>query len=97
MTTTRKPNPRKDAIVKPVRITIWENLQLLTLAGSVGGQIIVGQSFLIAQLIWFAANIIALSRDFVLHRPMADKIKNTVLTGITAGIIVLYLCGGYGN
>ncbi len=96
--TTRKPTYRKNPNNnKPVRITIWENLQLLTLAGSVGGQIIVGQSFLIAQIIWFAANVLALTRDFILHRPMADKVKNTVLTGITAGIIALYLCGGYGN
>lgn len=78
------------------RVTVWENLQLLTLAGSIAGQIIVGGSFLIAQIIWLAANILALTRDFVLKRPAADKIKNAALSAITLSLITAYLMGFYG-
>lgn len=75
---------------------IWENLQLAVLAGTITGQCIVGASFLIGQIIWLVCNIVALIRDFMLHRPPADKIKNAALTGITAGLIIAYLLGFYG-
>ena len=81
---------------KNTKQLIWENLQLAVLAGTIAGQCIVGASFLIGQVIWLICNSIALFRDFMLHRPPADKIKNAALTGITAGLIVTYLLGFYG-
>lgn len=75
---------------------VWENLQLLVLAGTIAGQCIIGASFLIGQGIWLVCNAIALIRDFALHRPAADKIKNAALLGITGGLIIAYLMGFYG-
>lgn len=73
-----------------MHILFWENLQLLVLAGTVAGQIITAQSFIIAQVIWLVCNLIAVVRDFVLKRPFADKIKDAVLTGITAALVASY-------
>lgn len=75
---------------------IWENLQLAVLAGTIAGQVIIGASFIFGQVIWLICNITALVRDFVLHRPPADKIKNAALTGITAGLIIAFTLGFYG-
>lgn len=91
MTNKKNIEPRKS-----VKVLVWENLQLLCLAGSVAGQCTIGASFLAGQIIWLVANTIALVRDFVLHRPPADKIKNATLLGITAGLITAYLLGFYG-
>lgn len=72
-----------------------ENLQLLGLALTIIGQVLVRFDLaLVAQLIWLAANIIALGRDFYLYRPAADKIKNAALTALTAGLIIsILVCG----
>lgn len=78
---------------KSTKQLIWENLQLLVLAGTIAGQCIIGASFLIGQGIWWVCNAIALIRDFALHRPPADKIKNASLLGITTGLIVIYFLG----
>jgi len=82
---------------KPTKILVWENLQLLALAGTIVGQVVVGASFLIAQSIWLAANILSLVRDFALHRPVADKVKNACLTALTVGLIGTYMLGWYGQ
>lgn len=74
---------------------IWENLQLLNLAMTIAGQVLIGGSYLIGQGIWLVANIIALSRDFALHRPIADKVKNACMTALTLALIVFYLMGGF--
>lgn len=81
---------------KSTKQLVWENLQLLALAGTIAGQVVVGASFLVAQSIWLAANILSLVRDFILHRPVADKVKNASLTALTAGLITAYLLGFYG-
>ena len=78
-----------------LKTKIWENLQLLTLAGSITGQVTIGASFLLGQSLFLAANIIALTRNFVLKRPTADKIKDASLLALTLGIIVAYLLGAY--
>ena len=72
-----------------------ENLQLLGLALTIIGQVLVRFDLaLVAQLIWLAANIIALGRDFYLYRPAADKIKNAALTALTAGLVLsILICG----
>ena len=80
---------------KDVKTIVWENLQLLTLMGSIAGQVTIGASFLLGQGLFLAANIVALTRNFVLHRPIADKIKDSCLTAITIGLIVAFLLGAY--
>ena len=80
---------------KNLKVTIWENLQLLTLMGSICGQITIGMSFLLGQGLFLAANIVALTRNFVLHRPVADKVKDGCLTALTLGLIIAYLLGAY--
>ena len=82
---------------KPQKSTsqlVWENLQLAGLALTIFGQITIGASYLLGQGVWLVANILSLVRDFVLHRPPADKIKNGALTAITAGLIFLNVWGG---
>lgn len=88
-------NVRETANEKSTARKVWENLQLLNLAMTIAGQVLVGGNYLIGQGIWFVANVIALVRDFVLKRPVADKIKNTCMTALTAGLIVFYLIGGF--
>ena len=72
-----------------------ENLQLLGLALTIIGQVLVRFDLaLVAQCIWLAANIIALGRDFYLYRPVADKIKNAALTALTLGLVIsILVCG----
>lgn len=80
---------------KPMAVLFWENIQLFCLALTIFGQIVIGAWFMLGQGVWLVANIIAVTRDFMLHRPAADKIKNATLTAITAGIITAYLLGWY--
>ena len=69
-----------------------ENLQLLGLALTIVGQVLVRFDLaLVAQSIWLVANLIALGRDFYLYRPAADKIKNAALTALTAGLVISIL------
>lgn len=76
-------------------IKFVENLQLLGLGLTIVGQVLVRFDLaLVAQLIWLAANVIALGRDFYLERPWADKIKNAALTALTAGLVASILIVG---
>lgn len=70
---------------------VWENVQLLALALTIAGQIVVGPSYIIGQALWFTANLVSVVRNFMLHRPVADKVKDTALLALTAGLIVAYL------
>lgn len=72
-----------------------ENLQLLGLTLTIIGQVLVRFDLaLVAQLIWLAANVIALGRDFYLYRPVADKIKNSALCGLTLALVIsILICG----
>ena len=76
-------------------IKFVENLQLLGLGLTIMGQVLVRFDLaLVAQLIWLAANVLALGRDFYLERPWADKIKNAALTALTAGLVIsILVCG----
>lgn len=76
-------------------VKLVENLQLLGLGLTIIGQVLVRFDLaLVAQLIWLAANLIALGRDFYLERPAADKIKNAALTALTAGLVIsILICG----
>ena len=90
ITITEETNRKKRHHVKFV-----ENLQLLGLTLTIIGQVLVRFDLaLVAQLIWLAANIIALGRDFYLYRPAADKIKNAALTALTLGLVIsILVCG----
>lgn len=85
----------KKIIVNTTGARFWENIQLLVLAMTIAGQIIMGSNYIIAQSIWLIANCITITRDFVLKRPAADKIKNICLTAITAGLIIIYWMGAF--
>ena len=52
-------------------------------------QCTVGESFFIGQGIYLIANIGNVIRDFVLKRPVADKVKNVSFTAITMGILMI--------
>lgn len=89
---------REFAPAKPVRRTadvVVENLQLLGLALTIMGQVVIGSSYIAGQGLWLVSNFIAVFRDFYLHRPIADKVKNIALTGITLGLVVVWLFGGF--
>jgi len=73
-------------------IKFVENVQLAGLALTILGQVLVRFDLaLTAQLIWLAANLIALGRDFYLERPWADKVKNAALTALTLGLVISLL------
>lgn len=74
---------------------VWENLQYLNLALTIGGQVVIGGSYLIGQGAWLIANVIAVARDIILKRPAADVVKDVAMTALTAGLIVFYLLGGF--
>lgn len=66
---------------------IWENLQYVGLALTVIGQIVIGPWWLLGQSLWEVANLISVARDFALHRPVADKVKDICMTALTTGLI----------
>lgn len=88
ITNTRFANQEPDFAT-----VVWENLQLFCLGLTIAGQIFIGGSYILGQGLWLIANIICLSRDFALGRPAADKIKNAVLTAITATLVTNYFLG----
>ena len=66
---------------------IWENLQYVNLALTIIGQIVIGPLWLLGQGLWATANLIAVVRDFVLARPVADKVKDIAMLALTLGLI----------
>ena len=74
--------------VKASHRRMWENLQYAGLALTIAGQVVIGPMWLLGQVLWLIANIIAVVRDFCLSRPNADKVKDIGLTALTIGLIV---------
>lgn len=70
------------------------NVAYASIALTVIGQVTVGSNFYIGQVAYLVANIVNCTRDIILRRPRADKIKNFTFLGITAGLIVLNLIKG---
>lgn len=66
----------------------FTNLAYLAIALTVIGQCTVGSSFYIGQTAYLIANIVNCTRDIVLKRPRADKIKNFTFLGITIGLML---------
>lgn len=48
-------------------------------------------SYIGGQYLYLAANLLSLTRCFALKREKADKVKDTVCTAITAGLIILFI------
>lgn len=69
----------------------WEVIGYITLAFCVVGQIIVGYIYLPAQCAYLGANLLSTARDFALHLPKANKVKDICFTAITIGLIIIYL------
>lgn len=70
------------------------NVAYVSIALTVIGQCTVGSNFYIGQVAYLVANIVNCTRDIVLRRPRADKIKNFTFLGITAGLIILNIIRG---
>lgn len=66
----------------------WEVIGYTTLALCVFGQITVGTWYLIAQFAYLISNILGVVRDFALHLPTANKVRDFVFTGITLALII---------
>ena len=69
----------------------WEIIGYITLALCVIGQIAVGYIYLPAQGMYLVANILSIVRDYALHLPKANKVRDICFTAITAGLIIIYL------
>ena len=70
---------------------LWDNVGFIVMALLLIGQVTVGWIFMAGQGAYLIGNILNVVRDFKLHRPKADKIKNVCFTAITFGLIILYI------
>lgn len=75
-------------------VKFFEVINYFVLVLLIAGQCVVGANWMIGQFIYLAANVIAVVRNFVLKRPMADKVKECSCMGITSGLIVMEMLGG---
>ena len=66
----------------------FTDLAYATIVLSVIGQCVTGSNFYLGQFAYLIANIIGCTRDVVLKRPRADKVKNFTFLGITIGLIL---------
>lgn len=89
----KKQTPQSEK--KSTARKVWGNLQYINLAMTIAGQVVIGGSYLLGQGAWLVANCIAVIRDVVLKRPAANVVKDVAMTALTAGLIVLYLLGGF--
>ena len=69
----------------------WEIIGYLTLALLVFGNITVGYWYLVAEFAFLIANAISVVRDFALKLPPANIVRDIAFTGITIGLIVIYI------
>ena len=72
----------------------FELLNYLVLMMLIVGQCTVGSNFLIGQSVYLGANLISVSRCFILKRPIADKVKDCSCLAITCGLLSIKLLGG---
>ena len=72
----------------------FELINYLVLMLLITAQCTVGSSFYIGQSIYLSANILAVTRTFILKRPIADKVKDSAMLGITVGLILIKYLGG---
>lgn len=75
------------------RSLAWEIVAYVGLALCIFGQIAVGKMYIVAQLAYLVANASAVVRDFAIKLPTANKVKDCVFFGITAGLIAIWIWG----
>lgn len=63
------------------------NAQYLVFVLLILGQITIGKSYITGQSIYLIANIISITRCFILKRPKADKVKDMGCTIVTMGCL----------
>ena len=68
---------------------VWKELNYLVLIALITAQCVVKVDFLIGQFVYLFANTLAFSRCFILQRPIADKIKDGCMLGITVGLVAM--------
>lgn len=68
---------------------VFENLSYVVLVGLIVAQCVIGNWYLVGQGLYLLCNMIMVTRDFVLTRPRADKIKDISCTAITIGLILI--------
>lgn len=68
---------------------VWKELNYLVLITLITAQCVVKADFLIGQFVYLFANILSFVRCFILRRPIADKIKDGCMLGITVGLVVM--------
>lgn len=79
----------KEKIEKLFVLANYLVLSLLIVA-----QCTVGSSFYVGQFLYLSANVLSVVRCFVLKRPMADKVKDFAMLGITTGLLLIKFLGG---
>lgn len=62
----------------------------IVLALLIIGQCVIRSSYIGGQFVYFAANVLSVTRAFTLDRPRADKVKDICCTAITTGLILLF-------
>ena len=75
---------------------VWKELNYLVLIALIAAQCIVKADFLIGQFVYLFANILAFVRCFVLARPIADKVKDGSMLGITVGLVTMTMLEDFG-
>lgn len=70
------------------KTTVFERLQYLVFILLIVGQVTIGKNYILGQSAYLMANVISVTRCFVLKRPKADKVKDFGCTGITVGCLV---------
>lgn len=62
----------------------------MVLAILIIAQCVIRSTYVGGQFLYLAANILSVSRCFVLQRQKADKVKDICCTAITIGLLALY-------
>lgn len=68
---------------------VWKELNYLVLIALITAQCVVKADFLIGQFVYLFANVLAFVRCFILRRPIADKVKDGCMLGITVGLVTM--------
>ena len=68
---------------------VFENLSYVVLVGLIVAQCVIGKWYLVGQGLYLLCNSIMVTRDFLLKRPRADKVKDCSCTAITIGLILI--------
>lgn len=81
----------KDNKVNVSSEKVWECVAYICLALTIAGQVFTTMNVLIAQIVWLISNVLFVARDFALHRPISDKVKDVAMLGLTIGIVIVLI------